>query len=77
MVLVDGSVNICDLNKEMDWNLLIEGFKILNGLLLEYLEEILENKVSVRLVGYFLEIVDILENMIKIVWVMFECYIVF
>ena len=59
----------------MDWNLPIEGPKTLNGLLLEYLEEIPENKVSVRLAGYPLEIVDISENMIKTVRVMPERYI--
>ena len=73
-VLVDGSANIRDLNKEMDWHLPTEGPKTLNGLLLEYLEEIPENKVSVRLAGYPLEIVDISENMIKTVRVMPEYY---
>lgn len=73
-MLVDGSANIRDLNKEMSWNLPIEGPKTLNGLLLEYLEEIPEHKVSVRLAGYPLEIVDISENMIKTVRVMPEYY---
>ncbi|MDB2331224.1 magnesium/cobalt efflux protein, partial [Alteromonas sp.] len=74
-VLVDGSANVRELNKEMDWQLPTEGPKTLNGLLLEYLEEIPENKVSVRLAGYPLEIVDINENMIKTVRVMPEYYI--
>ncbi|WP_137167597.1 HlyC/CorC family transporter [Salinimonas lutimaris] len=73
-VLVDGSANIRDLNKEMDWNLPIEGPKTLNGLLLEYLEEIPEHKVSVRLAGYPIEIVDISENMIKTVRIMPEFF---
>ena len=51
-----------------------EGPKTLNGLLLEYLEEIPENKVSVRLAGYPLEIVDITENMIKTVRIMPEYF---
>ena len=58
----------------MDWNLPTEGPKTLNGLLLEYLEEIPENKVSVRLAGYPLEIVDITENMIKTVRIMPEYF---
>ena len=74
-MLVDGSANVRELNKEMDWQLPTEGPKTLNGLLLEYLEEIPENKVSVRLAGYPLEIVDINENMIKTVRVMPEYYI--
>jgi len=44
-------------------------------LLLEYLEDIPENKVSVRLAGYPLEIVDISESMIKTVRIMPEYYI--
>ena len=74
-VLVDGSANVRELNREMDWNLPTEGPKTLNGLLLEYLEDIPENKVSVRLAGYPLEIVDISESMIKTVRIMPEYYV--
>lgn len=74
-VLVDGSANIRDLNREMNWCLPIEGPKTLNGLLLEYLQEIPENKVSVRLSGYPIEIVDISENMIKTVRVLPDYYL--
>jgi len=74
-VLVDGSANIRDLNKEMDWNLPTEGPKTLNGLILEYLEEIPEHRVSVRLAGYPIEIVDISENMIKTVRIMPDYFV--
>ena len=73
-VLVDGSANIRELNKEMDWSFPTEGPKTLNGLILEYLEEIPENNVSLRLAGYPIEIIDINENMIKTVRVMPEYY---
>ncbi len=73
-VLIDGSANIRELNKEMDWQLPTEGPKTLNGLILEYLEEIPENKVSLRLDGYPLEIIETTENMIKTVRVMPEYY---
>ena len=73
-VLVDGSANIRELNKEMDWAFPTEGPKTLNGLILEYLEEIPENNVSLRLAGYPIEIIDINENMIKTVRVMPEYY---
>ncbi len=73
-VLVDGSANVRDLNKEMQWNLPTEGPKTLNGLILEYLEEIPESKVSIRLAGYPIEIVDISENMIKTVRILPEYY---
>ncbi|MCW8093038.1 HlyC/CorC family transporter [Alteromonas sp. ASW11-130] len=74
-VLVDGSVNIRDLNREMNWQLPIEGPKTLNGLILEYLEEIPENRVSLRLAGYPIEIVDISENKIKTVRIIPEYYL--
>ena len=73
-VLVDGSANIRELNKEMDWSFPTEGPKTLNGLILEYLEEIPENNVSLRLAGYPIEIIDINDNMIKTVRVMPEYY---
>ncbi|MFC3093252.1 HlyC/CorC family transporter [Alteromonas sediminis] len=66
-VLVDGSANVRELNKELDWNLPTEGPKTLNGLIVEYLQDIPENRVSVRLAGYPIEIVESSENMIKTV----------
>jgi len=72
--LVDGSANIRELNKEMDWRFPTEGPKTLNGLILEYLEEIPENNISVRLAGYPVEIVDISGNMIKTVRVIPNFY---
>jgi Mg2+/Co2+ transporter CorB len=73
-VLVDGSANIRELNKEMDWHFPTEGPKTLNGLILEYLEEIPENNVSLRLTGYPIEIIEINDNMIKTVRVMPDYY---
>ncbi|WP_026374461.1 HlyC/CorC family transporter [Aestuariibacter salexigens] len=73
-VLVDGSANIRELNKEMDWNFPTEGPKTLNGLILEYLEDIPEYNISLRLAGYPLELVEIKGNMIKTVRVMPQYY---
>ena len=73
-VLVDGSANVRELNKELDWNLPIEGPKTLSGLVVEYLEEIPDNKVSLRLAGYPMEIVEICENKIKTVRVLPNLY---
>ncbi|WP_395341719.1 HlyC/CorC family transporter [Ningiella sp. W23] len=72
--LVDGSVNIRELNKELDWNFPTDGPKTLNGLILEYLQEIPENNISLRLAGYPVEIVDINGNMIKTVRIQPEYY---
>ncbi len=73
-VLIDGSANIRELNKEMEWILPTEGPKTLNGLILEYLEEIPQGSMSFRLAGYPMEIVDIKDNMIKTVRIMPEFY---
>nr|WP_136252093.1 HlyC/CorC family transporter [Ningiella ruwaisensis] len=72
--LVDGSVNIRELNKELEWNFPIDGPKTLNGLIIEYLEEIPESNISLRLAGYPIEIVDISGNMIKTVRIIPEFY---
>lgn len=68
--LVDGSANIRDINKEMSWQFPIDGPKTFNGLILEHLEEIPESKVSVRIAGYPIEIVEVKDNRIKMVRVM-------
>lgn len=69
-VLVDGSVNIRELNKEMNWQLPMEGPKTLNGLILEQLEEIPQSQVSLRLAGYTMEVVKMKDNRIKSVRIM-------
>lgn len=68
--LVDGSANVRDLNKEMDWTFPIDGPKTLNGLVLEYLEEIPEANLSIKLAGYPIEIIEVKDNMIKTARVM-------
>ena len=73
-VLVDGSANVRELNKEMNWVLPIEGPKTLSGLVVEYLEEIPDNKVSLRLAGYPMEIVDISDNKVKTLRIIPELY---
>ena len=46
--LVDGSVNIRELNRTMHWKLPTDGPKTLNGLILEFLEAIPEPGTSFR-----------------------------
>ncbi len=73
--LVDGSASIRDVNKEMSWQLPTDGPKTLNGLIVEYLEDIPQNNLSVRIAGYPVEIVDVSDNMIKTVRVMPEHFV--
>ncbi|WP_406666528.1 HlyC/CorC family transporter [Gallaecimonas sp. GXIMD1310] len=63
--LVEGSISLRELNKEMHWDFPTDGPKTLNGLILEYLEEIPDANLSLRVAGYPLEIVDVKENMVK------------
>lgn len=73
--LVDGSANIRDLNKALNWNFPIDGPKTLNGLILEYLEDLPEANISLRLAGYPIEVIDKTDNMIKTIRVIPELYI--
>lgn len=73
-VLVDGSATIRDINKEMSWKFPIDGPKTLNGLVLEYLEEIPKPNISMRISGYPIEIIEVTDNMIKTVRIMPEHY---
>ncbi len=72
--LVDGSATVRDINKEMGWKFPTNGPKTLNGLILEYLEDIPEANLSVRIAGYPLEIIDVNDNMIKTVRILPEFY---
>jgi len=73
-VLIDGSANIRELNKELDWQFPTEGPKTLNGLILEYLEDIPEANISLRLAGYPIEVLEMKDNMVKTVRVIPEFY---
>jgi Mg2+/Co2+ transporter CorB len=73
-VLIDGSANIRELNKELDWQFPTEGPKTLNGLILEYLEDIPEANISLRLAGYPIEVIEMKDNMVKTLRVVPEFY---
>lgn len=73
-VVVDGSANVRELNKEMNWQFPTEGPKTLNGIILEYLEDIPQANIGLRLAGYPIEILEMKDNMVKTVRVMPEYY---
>ena len=72
--LVEGSASIRELNKEMDWHLPTDGPRTLNGVILEYLEEIPQPNISVRLAGYPIEILEVENNMVKMARIMPHLY---
>jgi Mg2+/Co2+ transporter CorB len=65
--LLEGSISLRDVNKRLDVNLPIDGPKTLNGLLLELLQEIPEASVSLKISGCVIEIVQVQEQVIKMV----------
>ena len=72
--LVEGSASIRELNKEMNWQLPIDGPRTLNGAILEYLEEIPQPNISLRLAGYPIEIMEVENNMVKMARIMPDLY---
>ncbi len=65
--LIEGSANIRDINKGLKWDLPTDGPRTLNGLILEYLEEIPESHLSIKVAEHQMEIVELEENRIKMV----------
>ncbi len=63
--LVDGTANVREMNRAMDWRLPTDGPKTLNGLIVEYLETIPEPGTSLEIEGYPIEIVDTNEHRVK------------
>jgi Mg2+/Co2+ transporter CorB len=63
--LINGTANVRDINKSLQWNLPTDGPKTLNGLLLEYLESFPDGNVGVLIDDYYLEILDLQDNVIQ------------
>ncbi|NGO00330.1 DUF21 domain-containing protein [Grimontia sp. S25] len=63
--MIDGTANIRDLNKSLNWQLPTDGPRTLNGLILEHLEDIPSSQLSIEVEGHQMEIVEVAENMIK------------
>ncbi|WP_047532690.1 HlyC/CorC family transporter [Methylotenera sp. N17] len=65
--LVDGSSSLRDLNKKLHLSLPTEGPRTLNGLVIEYFEDIPEPNTSFRMGEHTLEIVQTQDRIVKIV----------
>ncbi|HEB86413.1 MAG TPA: HlyC/CorC family transporter [Gammaproteobacteria bacterium] len=63
--LINGSITIRELNKALGWKLSAEGPKTLNGVILEYLEQIPDPGTSLMLEQYPIEITQSNINAIK------------
>ncbi|MCQ1057486.1 HlyC/CorC family transporter [Photobacterium sp. DNB23_23_1] len=64
-LMIEGSANIRDLNKSLNWGLPTDGPRTLNGLILEHLEDIPDSQISIEVSGYQMEIIEVSGNMIK------------
>ncbi len=63
--IIDGTAAIRDINKALGWSLPTEGPKTINGLIVEYLEYIPDANLSLKLGNYYVEILQVKENIIK------------
>ena len=63
--LVEGSANLRELNKEMDWHFPTDGPKTLSGLIIEQFGDIPQARMSLRLGGYPVELIEVGDTMIK------------
>lgn len=72
--IIEGSLGIRDINKEMNWSLPTDGPRTLNGLILEHLEEIPGPNISTRISGYPMEILEVENNMVKLVKIFPQLY---
>ncbi len=66
-MLVDGSKSLRDINRWLDLELPLDGPKTLNGLLLDYFEDIPEAGVSAKIADVPMEIVQTQDKAVKIV----------
>lgn len=65
--LLEGTTTLRDINKRLGLNFPLDGPKTLNGLLLELLRDIPEASVSVKIENCIVEIVQVLNQAIKVV----------
>lgn len=63
--LVDGSSSLRDLNKKLNLNLPLAGPRTLNGLVLEYFEDIPEPNTSFKIGSHHLEIIQTQDRIVK------------
>lgn len=66
-IIVEGSVLLRDLNRKLDMQFPVDGPKTLNGLILEYLQDIPEGGTGLNIAGYTMEILRVKNQAVKTV----------
>lgn len=64
--LVRGNIYLRDINRRLDWNLPTDDAKTLNGLIIEYLEDIPQPSTCFKIDQYMIEIVQTRESAVHI-----------
>lgn len=64
-IVVDGTITIRELNRQLDWKLPTDGPKTLNGLITEHLEFIPPAGTCLKIHNYFIEVIQVQNNRIK------------
>ncbi|MDO6563241.1 HlyC/CorC family transporter [Amphritea sp. 1_MG-2023] len=62
---IDGTANIRDVNKSLNWNLPTDGPKTINGLVMEILEAIPDANICMLIGNYRIETLQVCDNQIK------------
>ncbi|WP_101674510.1 HlyC/CorC family transporter [Alloalcanivorax mobilis] len=65
--VIDGSTHLRDINRALGWEMPTVGPRTLNGLILEYLQDIPEANISIKVDDYLIEIMQVKDNMVKAV----------
>ena len=66
-VVVDGTITLRELNRDLKWALPTDGPKTLSGLIIEHLEFIPPAGTCIKIKSYFMEVLQVQNNRIKAV----------
>ncbi|OOR99723.1 magnesium/cobalt efflux protein [Haemophilus paracuniculus] len=64
-MIIEGSTNLRDLNKLLNWNLPVDEVRTFNGLILEHLEKIPDEDTQFELYNLKITILEVADNMVK------------
>ncbi len=65
-MFVEGATLLRELNRKMNLNFPLDGARTLNGLILEYLQDIPEAGTSIKISGYPIEIIQMQDRVVKV-----------
>ena len=63
--LIDGTASLREINRNLEWELPVDGPKTVNGLIIEHLQAIPDANICLETGGYLFEIIQVADNRIK------------